>query len=80
MLDRFLEAGGTFIDTPDVCGDEQSERTRRSTLDWSKSGVGHFPLSGAGAPSRTDQPRSAELTFKELRPAPRHRGRPGGLD
>lgn len=27
MLDRFLEAGGTFIDTADVYGDGESERT-----------------------------------------------------
>src|SRR3954453_14836353 len=27
MLDRFVEAGGTFIDTADVYGDGESERT-----------------------------------------------------
>src|SRR3712207_9206673 len=27
MLDRFLDAGGTFIDTADVYGDGESERT-----------------------------------------------------
>jgi aryl-alcohol dehydrogenase-like predicted oxidoreductase len=27
MLDRFLEAGGMFIDTADVYGDGESERT-----------------------------------------------------
>src|SRR4029079_18336911 len=27
MLDRFLEAGGNFIDTADVYGDGESERT-----------------------------------------------------
>ena len=27
MLDRFLEAGGTFLDTADVYGDGESERT-----------------------------------------------------
>src|SRR5436190_8155288 len=27
MLDRFLEAGGTFIDTADVYGEGESERT-----------------------------------------------------
>ena len=27
MLDRFVDAGGTFIDTADVYGDGESERT-----------------------------------------------------
>src|SRR3954466_935931 len=27
MLDRFLQAGGTFVDTADVYGDGESERT-----------------------------------------------------
>jgi aryl-alcohol dehydrogenase-like predicted oxidoreductase len=33
MLDRFVEAGGTFIDTADVYGDGESERTLAPWLD-----------------------------------------------
>src|SRR3954454_24723110 len=32
MLDRYLEAGGNFIDTADVYGDGESERTLASWL------------------------------------------------
>src|SRR5688572_5836218 len=39
MLDRFLEAGGTFLDTADVYGDGESERTLAPWLERHRADV-----------------------------------------
>src|ERR671917_2779658 len=39
MLDRFLEAGGTFLDSADVYGDGESERTLAPWLDSHRDAV-----------------------------------------
>jgi aryl-alcohol dehydrogenase-like predicted oxidoreductase len=46
MLDRYREAGGNFLDTADVYGDGESERTLAPWLARHREEVGSRPRSG----------------------------------
>ena len=66
MLDRFLEAGGTFLDTADVYGDGRSEEVLAPWLRAHRDEVVlgtklRFPVSDPGG-----EPRAADRVVRAL--------------